>query len=161
MIKSDFTLLECLQLLATPLELLKNCHLKAICRQSSVCSRVCKNLALGFWNVFVKSQISMYCKNLELIQGNKGEVCLPLTCQILTIFSMAEARYLPLRLQASEAKQCSPGEPREFNPSSEELSLTQQEQQRADTHKSKTFTAHWWTWRCSWKADTESVGKGC
>jgi hypothetical protein len=75
--------------------------------------------------------------------GNNGEKgCLPLTCQILTIFSMAEARYLPFRLQASEAKQCSPGEPREFNPSSEELSLTQQAQRGEDTHKSKTFTSH-------------------
>lgn len=70
--------------------------------------------------------------------------CLPLTCQMLTIFSMADAKYFPVTLQASEAKQCSPGEPREFSPSSEELSLT------ADRNKQRQLeTLAWWQETCT------------
>lgn len=44
----------------------------------------------------------------------------PLTCQMLTIFSMAQAKYFPVRLQARGDKQGSLGEPRPVRPSSED-----------------------------------------
>lgn len=46
----------------------------------------------------------------------------PLTCQMLTIFSTAAARYWPVTLQATGERLGSPGEPRLAMPSSE-LSL--------------------------------------
>lgn len=52
---------------------------------------------------------------------------LPLTCQMLTIFSMAEAKYFPVTLHARGDKQGSLGEPRPDMPSSEEPSLRTEE----------------------------------
>lgn len=59
-------------------------------------------------------------KTPEELEQNK---CLPLTCQMLTIFSMAEARYFPVTLHARGDRQGSLGDPRPDMPSSEEPSL--------------------------------------
>lgn len=49
----------------------------------------------------------------------KKSLSLPLTCQMLTIFSIAEAKYFPVTLQARGDKQGSLGDPKPDMPSSE------------------------------------------
>lgn len=62
---------------------------------------------------------------------------------MLTIFSMAEARYFPVTLQARGDRQGSLGDPRPDRPSSEEPSLMGQEtalEQNKGLSYSKTHT---------------------
>lgn len=78
-------------------------------------------------------------------QGSCKNKCLPLTCQMLTIFSMAEAKYFPVTLHARGDKQGSLGDPKPDMASSEEPSLKTQIRPK---HQLCSFRNIWYKIKC-------------